>query len=494
MKKIYHKVISKRKKLTIVHRKRKIPATIRDLFVVRFLLFIFFTSIFTLVILFAAYHVLSNKYKNVFLRNIFIEDLPIGMFDKEYAKKLLDTQAQLVNSKFIVIYNDKTPVATYSASIFSPQLLLDQAIVEAYAYGHSGNILEDGYNMLKQTVSNNTITVHLEKNIDTKPINTIVSYLDSKFTIAPADATFEEKNGKVTKLIEDKLGFGVNTEELTRSLQKIVSSFLENANQTTSYTVTIPMQNLQPTKKLKDVNPYGIEELIGIGASDYTGSIPNRIYNLTLASDRISGSIFAPNANHSFNEHVGDVSSSSGYKSAYVIINGRTQLGDGGGVCQVSTTFFRGLLNTGLPIVERNQHAYRVGYYENDSKLGVDAAIYTPSVDLRFVNDTNNYIVVMKEQDPEHNKLYFKFYGKKDGRKSVITEPIIYNVSKAPAPIYEDDPTLKRGITKQVDFAAGGASAKFTYTVYKDGLEYYKKDFISNYKPWPAVYKVGTAD
>jgi vancomycin resistance protein YoaR len=74
-------------------------------------------------------------------------------------------------------------------------------------------------------------------------------------------------------------------------------------------------------------------------------------------------------AEFSFNDTIGDISAQSGYKPAYVIKAGKTVLGDGGGVCQVSTTFFRAALNTGLPITERHAHAYRVGYYENDSKV-----------------------------------------------------------------------------------------------------------------------------
>src|SRR3989344_205719 len=98
----------------------------------------------------------------------------------------------------------------------------------------------------------------------------------------------------------------------------------------------------------------GIVERIGVGESFFKGSISGRVHNILLASSRISGVLVGPGEVFSFNETVGDISAATGYKSAYVIKNGRTVLGDGGGVCQVSTTLFRAALNAGLEIVERS--------------------------------------------------------------------------------------------------------------------------------------------
>jgi len=86
-------------------------------------------------------------------------------------------------------------------------------------------------------------------------------------------------------------------------------------------------------------------------------------YGSIKAVDNISFTV-KPGEVFSFNGSVGDISTLSGYKQAYIIQDGKTVLGDGGGVCQVSTTMFRAALDAGLPIVERRAHSYRVGYYE----------------------------------------------------------------------------------------------------------------------------------
>ena len=167
-------------------------------------------------------------------------------------------------------------------------------------------------------------------------------------------------------------------------------------------------------------------------------------------------------------------------------------LGNGGGTCQVSTTLFRAALREGLPIVERHAHAYRVGYYEQDSAPGIDATVYVPSVDFKFKNDTGHHILIQSILDPEELRLTFMIYGTSDGRISEVTTPVITNQSPAPETKFEDDPTLPVGTVKQVDFAAAGANTVFTRTVTRDGKVIIADTFKSNYRPWQAVFLRGT--
>ena len=238
----------------------------------------------------------------------------------------------------------------------------------------------------------------------------------------------------------------------------------------------------------------GIKELIGVGTSLFQHSIESRIYNVNLAASRINGILVAPGEVFSFAKAVGDVSSLTGYKQAYIIENGKTVLGDGGGVCQVSTTLFRAALNSGLPIAERHPHAYRVQYYEQDSPPGIDATVYVPSIDLKFKNDTEHHILIQSIVDLNELRLTFMIYGTNDGRISEIGTPVITSQSPAPEPKYQDDPTLPKGVVKQVDFAAAGANVYFTRTVTKDGEVIISDKFSSNYRPWQAVYLRGTKE
>jgi vancomycin resistance protein YoaR len=189
---------------------------------------------------------------------------------------------------------------------------------------------------------------------------------------------------------------------------------------------------------------------------------------------------------------LGDVSVYTGYQQAYIIKGGQTVLGDGGGVCQVSTTFFRAALDAGLPIIERHPHAYRVSYYEQNSKPGFDATVYSPSVDLKVKNDTPAYILIQTKTDIKNATLTFELYGTSDGRVATVSSPYIWDVTPAPPALYIDDPTLPAGQIKQIDFAAAGAKTSFDYKVTRGEEILQQKTFYSNYRPWQARYLRGT--
>ena len=161
-------------------------------------------------------------------------------------------------------------------------------------------------------------------------------------------------------------------------------------------------------------------------------------------------------------------------------------------MCQVSTTLFRAILAAGVPIEERTAHAYRVHYYEKDSQPGFDATIFTPEVDLKFKNDTPAYILIQTTVDEARNKLTFELYGAGDGRKVEISKSRVWDVTPPPPALYQDDPTLSKGVVKQVDWAAWGAKAAFDWKVTRGADVLQERTFYSNYRPWQAVFLKGT--
>jgi len=105
---------------------------------------------------------------------------------------------------------------------------------------------------------------------------------------------------------------------------------------------------------------------------------------------------------------MGEVSLNNGYAEELIIYNGQTIQGVGGGVCQVSTTLFRTAFFSGFPIAERHPHAYRVKYYEKESGnrlnnrlAGLDATVYVPLVDLKFINDTPYWLLMETYVSPK---------------------------------------------------------------------------------------------
>lgn len=315
----------------------------------------------------------------------------------------------------------------------------------------------------------------------------LIKELSPKVETEPKDAVLVFENNKVNEFKPEIIGAVID-------LPLFKNKILEKLIAAEETVLDIPAILTYPKIKAGEINNLGIKELIGRGRSSFSHSIPGRVFNVNLAASRIRGTVIAPGSEFSFNDNVGEISKSTGYQSAYVISGGRTVLGDGGGVCQVSTTVFRAALAAGLPIVERKAHAYRVGYYEQDSAPGIDATIFSPSADLKFLNNTGHHILIQTSVDIKNMTMNVEIYGTSDGRKATVTKPVISSQTPPPSTLYVDDPTLPIGVTKQIDWAAWGAKVSFDYKVEKDGVITYEKTFFSNYQPWQAIYMKGTGD
>jgi len=292
-----------------------------------------------------------------------------------------------------------------------------------------------------------------------------------------------DANNKVTDFKPSQPGLTLQVSDSAKALGEALV-----ADQTLDQVALVVTKQEPPG----DSNSYGIKELLGEGTTNFAGSIPGRIHNIDLASSKFDGVLIKPGEEVSFNKIVGDVDAAHGYDEAYIISEGRTVLGTGGGLCQVSTTLFRAALNAGFPILERTAHAYRVHYYE--PPVGIDATVYTPSVDLVFKNDSPAYILIQREIDIPSNNLTFKIYGTSDGRISTIDTPVVTNQIAPPAPLYQDDPTLPKGVVNQVDWSAWGATAIFHRKVIRGSDVLQEDTFVSVYQPWRAIYLVGTKE
>lgn len=329
-----------------------------------------------------------------------------------------------------------------------------------------------------------------EGGVEVSRLTEYVSGLSESLRKEPQDAKFEFSDGKVQEFLPGRDGVEVNVELTTANILTKIQKLLDGESK--SENVEIAVTRTPPKITTEKVNELGIRERIGRGESYYNHSIPNRIYNVALASSRINSALVPPGEEVSFNGLVGEVSSGTGYRPAYIISGGRTVLGDGGGLCQVSTTMFRAAMSAGLPILERWGHAYRVSYYELNSKPGVDATVIAPSKDFRFRNDTPGHILIQTINEPTKQHLIIEIYGTSDGRVATLSEPKVWGITPPLPTIYQDDPTLPAGTLKQVDWAASGAKASFEYKVVRNGETLQDKTFSTTYRPWASVFMRGT--
>lgn len=349
---------------------------------------------------------------------------------------------------------------------------------------HEDNIISADENQLLSFLN-------IPEGFDDTNINSFISFVEKEINREPQNSVFIFNNNKVEEFTPSKKGVEVLPIELKEKITDCLNSIIIAKSECNE--IQIPVVYTDPAITNNQVNNLGINERIGVGNSLFKGSISSRVHNIGLAASKINGTLLAPNEEFSFNKTLGDVSALTGYKQAYIIKDGKTVLGDGGGVCQVSTTLFRALLNSGLPITERAAHSYRVYYYEQESSPGIDATVYDPSPDLKFVNNTSAHILLQTSFEPKSYRLSIEIYGTSDGRISHITKPVMSNVTPPAEDLYVDDPSLPVGTIKQTEHKSWGAKVVFDYRVEKNGEIIFQKQFVSNYKPWQAVYLKGTA-
>ena len=432
----------------------------------------------------------QSTFKNRVIPGIFIDNVYLGEKSREDIKEIFLEKNEKIG-KNIFTFSQGQHVATVSAETLGIGHDVNLITEQALGLGKTKNFLSNIYIILSSyidgTFLSSTYTLDEEELVEQlEPIRKLV-HIDSQ------DAQFKLENNRVVAFQESNEGQTLDIDSLKKELRKNIKQLIRN-REPKMLAMEIPIKILKPDVTTEEANNLGIVEEIGSGESTFVGSIPNRVYNIGLATSRINGVLIAPDEEFSFGKALGDVSKYTGYKEAFIIQGGKTILGDGGGVCQVSTTLFRAILNTGLPIAERRPHAYRVGYYEQDSPPGFDATVYVPSVDLKFKNDTGKHILIQGYINQNNMKLIFTLYGKKDGRQVEITKPIVTNVVPAPPPLYQDDPNLPKGVEKQIDFAAPGGKSVFSRTVKKDGHVIINDTFVSSYSPWRAVYLRGTKE
>jgi hypothetical protein len=176
----------------------------------------------------------------------------------------------------------------------------------------------------------------------------------------------------------------------------------------------------------KIINESGVDlgplELLGEGKSTFWGSSPEREFNIRKAlNEKMNGTLIPPGATFSYVDTLGPIEY-GGWKRALIIYNGEVvEPAPAGGVCQVSTTVYRAALDAALEITEQRNHSLYVIYY-NDFGDGLDATVFPGEQDLKFVNNTPNYLL-MVAQEEGYYEATIRFYGESDGRSTTLIGP-----------------------------------------------------------------------
>jgi vancomycin resistance protein YoaR len=287
--------------------------------------------------------------------------------------------------------------------------------------------------------------------IDTARIATFLAELALRTDSDPKDAIFNgTEDGTIILSQRESYGYALKQDEALA----VITEALQTSNHS-PIILSLPGALTEPKITSADIDKLGVKELIGTGKTNFAGSPKNRIYNIRRALEQYQSIIVAPGEEFSFVKYLGVVDGEHGYLEELVIRNNKTEPEFGGGICQVSSTVFRAAVYSGMKITERRNHSYPVQYYK---PYGLDATIYIPRPDFKFINNTGHHI--MMQSEIIGTELIFRFFGTDDGRTTTLDGPHI----------------LERG-------GDGSMKTIFTQIVKdKDGNEMIKDSFPSNYK------------
>jgi vancomycin resistance protein YoaR len=208
--------------------------------------------------------------------------------------------------------------------------------------------------------------------------NPLLNKLTKESFRKPINATIDEHGRIHPETIGYKLDRSYFTKQLYNSLFHSGSSIIDAKK--------IPIYPQVDSEILSNIQ----EKRIGQYLTFFNASNKERSFNIQLAANAINNHVVFPGQTFSFNKVVGKRTEQKGYLPAPIIVKGELAEGIGGGICQVSSTLFNAVDNSGLKIVQRYSHSKSVRYVPH----GRDATVSWYGPDFKFMNKYNQPILI----------------------------------------------------------------------------------------------------
>lgn len=243
--------------------------------------------------------------------------------------------------------------------------------------------------------------------------------------------------------------------------------------------VSVDAEDMPQRLTFQDAVDKGVVGPIGSFTTTYTtgSGTENRNHNIELVSQILDNSICKSGETWSYNGTTGDCNEEKGFLGAGAIIDGEYTDSVGGGICQVATTVFDAVYESGLPVVERHNHSLYIASYP----AGRDAAVSYPDLDLVWRNDTASDVLV--KVSTQVGSVTATLYGVDPGYQ-VTTETGQWEAGKKYSTTTKVDDTLAPGTSYVKTRGTDGSTIEVTRTVKDVNGNIVRQDlFASVYDP-----------
>ena len=280
---------------------------------------------------------------------------------------------------------------------------------QAYDVGREGGVLKRIYDRTEATWG--TVRLPFVVDYEGERLRDGLSSVFSVLTIEPTEAGYEVDGSEVT-VTESRTGQRVDEEKL---LSDIEAGLSEGQRE-----YEVPVETEEPELTTEEAEGLRPTTLLGKYRTDYretSDKSPERLENLEVGSGGIDGTLLAPGEIFSANE----VLSPLDYNKTKIILEGKEDKADGGGLCQVSSTLYMAANYAGLEIEERHPHAAQLPYI----RPGLDATVWfgdsqSKPLDMKFKNDTEGYLL-LREYVADDGYIYAEIWGQPTGEEVEMT-------------------------------------------------------------------------
>ena len=337
----------------------------------KYFLWTFFGLIFLFIVVFIFFITLLIHTNDGYIyRNVSINNTDVSGLTKSDATELLENKFKLEDLK--IHYQDKIWKEKFSNLGFYYDI--KKAVDDAYDIGRADTILNNTIDIIGLYVGSNQ-DVHMGYVKDNDKLKSVIKRISEYIDSEPVQAAIDANRGKI-KIKAGKDGKRVKQEELFKNIENTISTSSSN-----SIDVDIPIDTISPKFKYNQLK--NINGMIAVYETRYPIKNISRAHNIAVTANKLDKQLIMPNQEISFLKLLGDVTVAQGFSRATIIVNNKFVDGVGGGVCQVSTTLYNAVLESGLTVKERTHHSLPVHYVP----LGRDATVAEGAPDLKYKNE-----------------------------------------------------------------------------------------------------------
>lgn len=299
--------------------------------------------------------------------NITIQNIDVGKLTEKQAINKLKSTYPLKD--FNITYNNKK--WTIKCESIDLNYHIEEKVKEAFNYTRSSSTIENIKRKSKLNLKKSH-NIKLKATYDERKLSKELEVICNSINVDAVDATFRVELSGELKRTESKEGKQLDLSRLKEDIYDMINKKkIENIN--------LSVITLYPdvsTKQVKSIN-----SVLGEFSTSFNDST-SRGSNIHVAGEQTSDILLMPGDTFSYNKCTGARNWVNGYKSAPIIVGGKVTNGEGGGVCQVSTTIYNAALMSGLTIDEVHNHSLPSRY----AQKGRDATVSYGYTDLKFSN------------------------------------------------------------------------------------------------------------